>query len=201
MFWSASAVLSALLAGAQLMKDLGSRSAAVETAAKLLEVPAALLGAAMSTYTGALLGATSTPLWAAAPRVLPATFGVAAMSSAAAAVSLAGTGAATPAIDRLERLASMAELLLLRLLHREIRDSGVRTRIGLLPVALLSGAPLLKAALPRLSGRSEPSRQARSLWAPIAVLAGSLLLRHLVLQAGNRSARRPRDHFRFASRR
>ena len=193
--------LSALLAGAQVMKDLGWRSAALETAAKLLEVPAALLGAAMSTYTGVLLGATSTPLWAAAPRVLPAAFGVAAMSSAAAALSLAGAGAATPAIDKLEPLASMAELLLLWFLHREIRDNGIRTRIGLVPVALLSSAPLLKAALPRAPGSTEPPRRARSLWAPIAVLAGSLLLRHLVLQAGNRSARRPRDYFRFASRR
>jgi formate-dependent nitrite reductase membrane component NrfD len=34
--------------------------------------------------------------------------------------------------------------------------------------------------------------------AAIAVLAGAFLLRHAVLQAGNRSAQRPRDHFRFA---
>ncbi|MGE3782911.1 MAG: NrfD/PsrC family molybdoenzyme membrane anchor subunit, partial [Alphaproteobacteria bacterium] len=193
--------LGALLAGTQLAQDLGARSAAVATAAKLLDVPAALLGAAMSTYTGALLGATSTPLWAAAPLALPATFGVASMSSAAAALSLTGAGAAAPAVDRLERFAAIAELVLLHLLHRQIQHSGVRTRIGLLPVALLSAVPLLKAAPPHHRVKSEPSREARSPWAPVAVLTGSWLLRHLVLQAGNRSARRPRDYFRFAGRR
>jgi formate-dependent nitrite reductase membrane component NrfD len=155
----------------------------------------------MSTYTGALLAATSTPLWAAAPLLLPAAFGTASMSSAAASLSLAGAGAAAPVIDRLERLAAAAELVLLHLLHRQIRDSGVKTRIGLAPVALLSAAPLLAAALPSRKDKTEPPRRARSLWAPLAVLAGSFLLRHLVLQAGNRSARRPRDYFRFAGRR
>lgn len=192
--------LSGLLAGAQLMNDLGARSPGIDMAGKLLGVPAALLGAVMSTYTGALLGATSTPLWAAAPSVLPAAFGAAAMGSAAAALSLAGSGAAAPALSKLELFASAAELLLFRLLDRQIRENGIRTRIGLIPVALLSGAPLLKPALPR-SPNGSRMHLGRSLLAPLAVLAGSLLLRHLVLQAGNRSARRPRDYFRFAGRR
>jgi formate-dependent nitrite reductase membrane component NrfD len=205
--------VSAVLAGAQLGKDTGLRSVRVEAAAKALQLPAAVLGAAMSTYTGALLAATSTPLWAAAPRLLPATFGAAAMSSAAAALSLAGAGAAAPALEKLEAVSSALEIWLLQLLVRDIRAKGVRTRIGLLPVVLLAGAPLLRAARridaaraqPALPGPSAPAaaRASRHLaaWAPIAVLAGSFLLRHLILQAGNRSARRPRDHFRFAGRR
>jgi formate-dependent nitrite reductase membrane component NrfD len=33
---------------------------------------------------------------------------------------------------------------------------------------------------------------------PLMVLAGGFLLRHLLLQAGNISAKRPKDYFRFA---
>jgi hypothetical protein len=42
---------------------------------------------AMSTYTGALLSATSTPLWTAAPRRIAAVFGVLAMASGATALT------------------------------------------------------------------------------------------------------------------
>ena len=61
----------------------------MQTAIKLLGVPAALAGMAMSTYTGALLSATSTPLWAAAPRRIAALFGASAMASGAAALTIA----------------------------------------------------------------------------------------------------------------
>ena len=61
--------LSAVLAAAQFASDHGyPPSRTKQRAIKLLEFPAALAGMAMSTYTGALLSATSTPLWAAAPR-------------------------------------------------------------------------------------------------------------------------------------
>ena len=65
--------LSAALAAAQFASDHGrSLSRTAQTAIKLLQLPAALAGMAMSTYTGALLSATSTPLWAAAPRRIAA---------------------------------------------------------------------------------------------------------------------------------
>ena len=57
--------------------------------ARVAQIPAAVTGAAMSTYTGALLAATSTPLWAALPKLLPASFGASAMASAAAALVVA----------------------------------------------------------------------------------------------------------------
>ncbi|MGA7260526.1 MAG: NrfD/PsrC family molybdoenzyme membrane anchor subunit [Stellaceae bacterium] len=83
--------LSAVLAAAQFALDRGhSSSRAMQTAIKLLEVPAALAGMAMSTYTGALLSATSTPLWAAAPRRIAAVFGASAMASGAAVLTIAG---------------------------------------------------------------------------------------------------------------
>ena len=54
--------LSAVLAAAQFASDHGHSPGRTEqTAIKLMEIPAVLAGMAMSTCTGALLSATSTP--------------------------------------------------------------------------------------------------------------------------------------------
>jgi hypothetical protein len=52
----------------------------LQPAARVSQIPAAVTGAGMSTYTGALLAATSTPLWAAAPRLMAARFACSAMA-------------------------------------------------------------------------------------------------------------------------
>ena len=57
--------------------------------ARITQVPAALTGAFMGTYTASLLSATSTPVWAAAPRNLAVRFASSAVASAAAALRLA----------------------------------------------------------------------------------------------------------------
>ena len=57
-------------------------------AADMMQVPAAFLGAGMSTYTAALLSSTSTPVWSAAPQALAVQFGTSAMATAAATLSL-----------------------------------------------------------------------------------------------------------------
>ena len=71
-----------------------------------------MTGAAMSTYTGALLAATSAPVWAALPKLLPASFGASAMASAAAALSLLAGGSEHETLDRVELVASTVELAL-----------------------------------------------------------------------------------------
>jgi formate-dependent nitrite reductase membrane component NrfD len=174
------------------------------TSERALEIPAATAGAAMSTYTGALLCATSTPLWAAAPRLIPALFGASAMASAAAALSLAARDSEAEVLGRIEAAASAVELLLLLALRRRLRAVGVRTRFGIAPLLLTAAAPLAHQVAnalerPRESGGAT-ERRAESLGklASAAVLAGAFLLRHLILTAGNRSAERPRDYFRFA---
>jgi formate-dependent nitrite reductase membrane component NrfD len=63
--------------------------------ARYVGVPAALAGSAVTTYTGTLLAATSTPLWAAGSRLLPALFSVSATTTATAALSLITQRAAT----------------------------------------------------------------------------------------------------------
>ena len=79
---------SGLSAALQFLADRGPRWPWARRAARVANVPAAVLGGGMGTYTAALLSATSTPLWAAAPRAMAAHFGAASMASGAAALSL-----------------------------------------------------------------------------------------------------------------
>ena len=64
-------------------------------------------------------------------------------------------------------------------------------------VALGAGVPLLQHGASELDGFGQRPRS--TLLVPLMVLAGGFLLRHLLLQAGNASAKRPKDYFRFAS--
>jgi protein NrfD len=190
-------VLSALLAAAQLWRDLGGGSGRFDTLARMAQVPAAVAGAAMSTYTGALLAATSTPVWAALPKLLPATFGVSAMASAAAALSLPARGSEREALRRIELLASGVELVLIAMLPGRLRHHGIATRIGVTPVLAAAATPLIEYGARAIAGRDRGGGKAAALGAA-AVLAGAFLLRYLVLRAGNESATRPRDYFRFS---
>ena len=203
--------LSAALAAAQFAADQGySPSRAEQTAVKLLQIPAALTGMAMSTYTGALLSATSTPLWAAAPRRIAALFGASAMASGAAALTIAdqGRGASDAGrpLDRIALVASALELFLMLSLRHRFREQGVdgalnETGWGLAydvgAMAFGAGVPMLH----HIASVIEPERAPRrTLTISLAVLAGGFLLRHVLLRAGNTSAKRPKDYFRFAGR-
>ena len=76
------------------------------------------------------------------------------------------------------------------------------------PVLAAAAAPLLHqiaGAIERLPADRASNRAAYTRRAvrfgkasAVAVLAGAFLLRHLVLRAGNESAKRPRDYFRFS---
>jgi formate-dependent nitrite reductase membrane component NrfD len=164
----------------------------------------------MTTYTGALLSATSTPLWAAAPRRIAAVFGASAMASGAAALTIAEQSRGTPetgrALDRIALVASALELFLLLSLRQRFREQGVdcalnETGWGL---AYDFGVTALGAAVPMLhhiESVSEPERAPRrAMTISLAVLAGGFLLRHVLLRAGNTSAKRPKDYFRLTGR-
>ncbi|HEX5502493.1 MAG TPA: NrfD/PsrC family molybdoenzyme membrane anchor subunit [Thermomicrobiales bacterium] len=171
--------------------------------------PAAAAGAVMATYTGVLTSATSVPLWAAAPRALPALFGASAATSACAALHLAAeaTGAAPESRRRLEGLAltlGVAQLALLAGLEWVWRRRGVGGplaggrlggvyRGGALGLGTL--APLAVHVAQRATGRR--SRGA-TLVAALAALAGVYVEKTALVFAGHESARRPKDYFRFA---
>ncbi len=174
-------------------------------AARATQVPAAIAGAGLATYTAALLSATSTPLWAAAPGALAVRFGSSSIAAAAAALALAehrfGARRVARDLDTI-KLASLAiELAAARAAARTCRRKGISAAANSWPGAAIEtlGAQAVGIALPlalHLAGAAVVRRPARL--ASIATLLGSFCLRIGVMSAGNESARRPRDSFRFA---
>jgi protein NrfD len=198
---------SAALAAAQFARDRGRDGPVLAVVVRAAEIPAAVGGAAMTIYTGALLAATSTPLWAAAPLLLPALFGVSAMAAAAALLSLGQGEQSRRPLDRIALAAGLIELGLNAALRRRWRAAGIEETLrespwglayDLLPATLGAAVPALTHAAEELvpAPRRRPSPLAAAL-----TLMGALALRHILLRAGNLSATRPRDYFRFARRR
>ncbi len=167
-------------------------------------MPAALAGAGLSTYTAALLSATSTPTWAAAPAALAVRFGSSSIAAGAAALSL---GEDAPrmrrALDGLSVLALAAELAATIACEAAYRQKGVDQaqsgawgqvdRIGATGLGVL--API---ALHGASGLLGRRGGALSTAAALAVIAGSALMRVSVLGTGADSAARPEVSFRFS---
>ncbi|HSK40632.1 MAG TPA: NrfD/PsrC family molybdoenzyme membrane anchor subunit, partial [Arenibaculum sp.] len=199
---------SALTATAQLAEDTGVlRHRTARRTARAAQMPAALTGAGMSVYTAALLSATSTPLWAAAPRELAVRFGSAAMASAAAALSLgeraAGRGRMAGALDRLALAACAAELVASILADRRYCEQGVGGVLEEPPwkqvhtagsLGLAAAVPILCHGLNLAAGQRS---RGLSVLGSLAILVGSAAMRHTMLRAGNLSAKRPADYFRM----
>lgn len=175
--------------------------------ATVAQVPAALTGAGMSTYTAALISSTSTPLWAAAPKLVAARFACSSVATAAAALSLGealrGTDSNRDTLDRLAAGATLADATLSLAEEREYRREGVagaqkdkraiameHRASQILEHALPLACYGLKHAFPR-HGRT------LSMVAALGVLAGGMLMRSNIFHAGNNSARRPRDYLAF----
>ena len=197
-------LLSGLTAAGHFMgkrRCYGGRSG-MRKAADMMQVPAAFLGAGMSTYTAALLSATSTPLWSAAPQALAAQFGTSAMATAAATLSLGERLAGNPEncrrLDALATVAAAGELVAAGLAERRYREVGMNGRLGNTykagALAIGLGVPLACHAVNALSGR--PSR-GLSVLGSLALLAGGMVMRQAIFQAGNKSAERPEDYFRL----
>ncbi len=199
---------SGLTAACQFWEDrTGSRSA--RWLGRVFGVPAGLAGMMMSVYTGSLLAATSTPLWAAVYRHLPALFGASAASTAAAALTLSLEAADAPeaehhAVEHFALVAGAAELALAAATEHRWAEHGVADAIQDEPafsayylgaVGLGMVVPLAIHAVQAVTGRR--SRTASTL-AAVSALVGGYCLRAVVLKAGNRSARRPRDYFQLS---
>lgn len=203
---SSFSVASGIAAAGQLLGRLpGLRW--LRPVATVAQVPAALTGAGMGVYTGALLSSTSTPAWAAAPRLLTARFACSSVATAAAALSLAEQVWGDPrncgALDGVAMAATAVDTLLATAADQAYRDAGVADSFeGANPVAtehLLSKT--LEHALPLVCYGincllPKPSRVVSTVGA-LGVLAGGLLMRATIFHAGNRSAQRPHDAFGF----
>ena len=196
-------LLSGLTAGLQFVADRGPRWPWTRRAALAANVPAAVLGGGMSTYTAALLAATSTPLWAASPCGLAGRFGSAAVASGAAALSLGEPpGPIRSALDAVACAALAAELAAGAVQAAVYRRKGVAgapeggwgAAETLGATGLGTVAPLGLHALSLLGG----NRGNLSRLASLLVLGGGLLLRVSTMAAGDTSARAPEISFRFA---
>lgn len=192
-------------AGLQFLADRLGRSA--RHTARVVQVPAAIAGAGLATYTASLLSATSTPLWAAAPRALALRFGASSLASGAAALSLwewiAGQRELGDELDALALAALATELAAAIGAQASYAQKGIAPdTLSLQALAeLLSaegggiGAPIALRLYAALFGRG--GRLGGALGS-LAILGGSLALRIGVLAQGDQSARRPQDSFRLA---
>ena len=212
MTFSGFAIVSA---AAQFLSDRVPGFGWMRRAARVTDVPAAVAGAGLSTYTASLLSATSTPLWAAAPRSLAVRFGASSVAAGAASLSLGErsggersggerSGATRRKLDAITVAALATELAATLASHETYQRKGVAEaldgrwgqveKIGVtgLGTALPLGLHLASFAL----ARRKPG--VLSDVASVAVLAGSLLMRVSMLSAGDRSAERPGISFRFS---
>lgn len=152
---------------------------------------AAVLGPAMTSYTGVLLADTAVPVWHDAHRELPVVFAASACS-AAGGLGLVGAAVRDNApAARLGALGATVELAVGAVMERRLGMIGERYRAGrargwmraarVLSVAGIAGA---------LAGRRNRAVSAVS---GLALLAGSLATRFGVFEAGKASAADPRD--------
>ncbi|MBV9538410.1 MAG: polysulfide reductase NrfD [Acidisphaera sp.] len=203
---SAFSVFSFATAGLQLLADR-ARLRWPRRLARATQIPAAATGAGMCTYTAALLSATSVPLWAAAPVALAVRLGASAVACGAAALAL---GERTPRHHRLARQLDAVALAALAAEHvgalaarRAYARRGISAAADSRPAAVERlGADAVGVALPvalkLAAGMIGPRGAPLSSLGSLAILAGTLTLRVGVMAAGDESARRPQDSFRFA---
>jgi formate-dependent nitrite reductase membrane component NrfD len=176
-------------------------------AARAAALPATAAGAVVATYTGTLLGTTSIPLWARASRFLPALFGISAVGTSTAALSLAAhtSGGASDRTKRqLEKLALIsagAELIISSALDRQWERESLDAPLSAEPTRTVYRAgykglaivvPLIIHGLGSMTGRRSSRR---SVAAAAATLIGGYFLRSILVHAGKDSAKRPEDYF------
>lgn len=204
---------SSLVAVAQAALDRNVVPPLATLVARLAQIPAALAGAGMAMYSASLFTATSSPLWAAAPKSLAVKFGSSAVAAAAASLSLieqfrSGADSTTDKLDQVAFAATAVDLVATVTAEEVYRAEGVdgpfREQLAL-GASYKIGAILLGQILPLAcyalnTMRSRPSRELSAL-AAIGVICGSYLMRHSIIEAGKVSSKRPADSLRFARRR
>ena len=193
-------------AGASAAAELFSnRLTWLRWAARIAQVPAALTGAGLGSYTATLLAATSTPFWAAAPRMLAIRFASSSIAAGASALSLLEPDAGMRRrLDAVATVALATELVAGAVADRTYHRTGVAdARNGFYGRMEQIGVTGLGCALPialHAAGLLAGRRTARTLGAvaSVATLAGSLMFRVSQIGIGDESARRPEISFRFS---
>ncbi len=189
---------------AQIATDLRPRWRWPRPLATAAQVPAAITGMGLCTYTAALVSATSAPLWAAAPRGLAMRFGSSSMATAAGALALGERSASKRrSLGNLLIASLTTELAASVVTDARYKQAGIeqgRTgpwgrveRIGAEGAGVILPLGLMVAS--RLRER-EPGWLATA--AGVVAIAGSAAFRISILGVGAESARRPEISMRFA---
>ena len=167
---------------------------------RVTQVPAAVAGAGMASYTPALLASTATPLWSAAPRALGAEFATGAFASGAAALMLCSNESSLEKAACVATLAYGASALVAeeelkkQQVDRPLKQ-GRTARMHKAGLGLAVALPLACFALNAMAGRS----RGRSALGAAGILAGVFLSRWALFEAGNESARSADDYLRQRS--
>jgi formate-dependent nitrite reductase membrane component NrfD len=196
------------LSGVTALGEAARRHPAAVRAADIAQVPAAIAGAGMLTYTGALLASTSTPLWAAEAPLTGARLAASGMSAGAAALSLAEQIAERPrnaaALNHVMLASNKVYALLSTAAARRRRAAGVNAplekgRYG--PLHSLGGALIvaLPAALHIIDIVAGRRTRVLPVIATLSVIAGAALTRHAYVKAGIASAQRPQDYLAYTA--
>lgn len=182
------------------------RRPALRRLGEAAQAGAAVSGVGAATYTAALMSATSNPYWAAAPRGLGTQFATSSVAAGAAALALGERAAGqTDTAERLEDVAAVAtvgHVGATLAAGRRRRETGVEPAIAgtartseAADLLVAGAAPLAAYAINRLAGRRAP---AAAVAGSLALIAGSFLMRHGVLNTGKRAASRPEAAFSLA---
>jgi hypothetical protein len=156
----------------------------------VLDGEAAVFGAGMTVYTGALVADTSIPVWHEARAELPALFAASGLAAAGAAATLVTPATHTAPARRAAVIGAAAELAVDETMRRRLGPIGAvyeRDRAGRFHRAAkattVAGAALVAAG----GGRRRPLALAGS----ALLLAGSVCTRWAVYRAGFQSAADP----------
>jgi len=168
---------------------------------RVAQLPAAVAGAGMASYTPALLASTATPLWYSAPEALGTEFACAAFASGAAALLLAQPSRPLEYAACTATVAYGTAAMAARRLHKRAQvdrplQRGKWAAMHKVGLGLGVVVPLACFAMNALVGRSRE----RSVLGAAGILAGVFLSRWALLEAGNESARRAEDYLRLTAR-
>ena len=183
-------------AGTGLLRGpLGALARLVPT--RLAELGGCALGLTLAGYSGVLLAATNIPLWAKS-KLLGGLFMASALASGSAAVTLqaARRGVPEATLHRLARLESAASAGEMLVLAGYLMQTGTTARpltAGRYSRPFWLGAVGLGTLLPLLLHRVAGRRRGRTLRslstvAAVCTMAGSLVLRWSIVEAGKASS-------------
>ena len=154
------------------------------------------IGAFMAGYTGVLISATAIPVWAIGKRYIPAFSVCSGFASAcalnAAILALTGTDRTRHKLERLELIASTAELVLIEAFRRHAGSVGEPMFGGARGRKLRTYTQTLGIIVPAVLGLLPFGGKSKTLLASALTLVGGYVLRESLIEGGKDSADDPR---------